>query len=258
MWRGSLAEISSRAQRAARLRAVELRARAYRLLVRRQGERDFDFYKHELPRVRSFPEAPLKDLCVAIVTTAGLYHRTSSEPFLVAPGRGDPSFRSVPISATSSEIGITPGHFDARAAEIDLEVVFPREALQRAAEAGLVGSLCATAMSMHGHVPEPRRLAEETAPAAATILRERGARAVVVVGACALGAQSAGLVALALETAGLPATVVTQWPELAKEAGAARTTASPFPFGMTMGPPKIAPAHDWLLRRSLGRLSPRQ
>lgn len=236
---------------------MELRARAYRLLVRRQGERDFDFFRHDRPRIRSFPEAPLKDLCVAIVTTAGLFHRPTSEPFLVAPGRGDPTFRAIAREAPPSEISITPGRFDTRASEIDLEVVFPREALQRAAEAGLVGSVCSTALSMHGHVPAPRRLLEETAPGAASTLRRCGARAVVVIGACALGAQSAGLLALAFETEGLPATVVTQWPELAREAGAARTTASPFPFGMTMGPPKIAPAHDWLLRRALGRLSPR-
>lgn len=236
---------------------MELRARAYRMLVRRQGERDFDFFKHAHPRVRSFPEAPLKDLCVAIVTTAGLFHRPSSEPYLVAPGRGDPTFRTLPVTASPSEISITPGRFDARAAEIDLEVLWPREALQRAAEAGLVGSVCGASLSLHGHIPSPERLLEETAPAAAAMLKNAGARAVLVVGACALGAQSAGLVALAFETGGLPATVVTQWPELAGEAGAARATASPFPFGMTMGPPKIAPAHDWLLRRALGRLSPR-
>lgn len=236
---------------------MELRARAYRLLVRRQGDRGFDFFHHERPHVRSFPPAPVKDLCLAVVTTAGLFHRPTGEAFLVAPGRGDPTFRVLPAGADPSTISITPGRFDVRAAEIDLEVVYPVDALARAVEAGLVGSVCDVALSMHGHVPEPRRLLEETAPAAAAQLHRQGVGAVVVVGACALGAQSAGLVALACEAEGLPAVVVTQWPELAREVGAARAVGSPFPFGMTMGPPKIAPAHDWLLRRALGLLSPR-
>ena len=236
---------------------MELRARAYRLLVRRHGEPDFDFFQHDRPRVRSFPEAPIKDLCVALVTTAGLFHRPTSEPFLVAPGRGDPSFRELPVTASPSELSITPGRFDPRAAEIDLEVVYPVAAMARAVEARLVGSLCGTALSMHGHVPQPERLIDETAPAAAQVLRRLGARAVVVVGACALGSQSAGLAALAFEAEGLPTAVVTQWPGLARQAGAARAIASPFPFGMTMGPPRVAPIHDWLVRRALGLLSPR-
>jgi hypothetical protein len=221
------------------VRGVELRARAYRLLVRRQGDRDFDFYRHSRAKVRSFLAAPLKDTQVALVTTAGLFHRPSGEPFSVAPGRGDPTFREL------------------RAAEIDLEVVYPIGALGRARDRGVVGSVCSVALSLHGHIPEPDRLFAKTAPLAAQHLRRQGAGAALIVGACALGAQSAGLTALAFETEGIPTVVVTQWPQLASEAGASRTLGSPFPFGMTMGPPLVEPLHDWILGRALARLTPR-
>lgn len=194
---------------------------------------------------------------MAIVTTAGIFHRLTAEPFAVAPGRGDTTFRQIPIAADRSELSITPGRFDLRAAEIDLNVIYPLSAMRRAQARGTIGSVCATALSLHGHIPEPESLLKCTAPLAARRLKELGAGAAIVVGACALGAQSAGLTALAFEAEGLPTVVITQWPQLARQAGAARAQATPFPFGMTMGPPLVEPLHDWLLGRALGQLTPR-
>lgn len=236
---------------------MELRARAYRLLVRRQGDRTFDFYRPSRPQVRSFLALPLKDTSVAIVTAAGIFHRPTTEPFAVAPGRGDPTFRQLPIDADRRDLSITPGRFDLRAAEIDLDVVYPLQAVRRSHARGVIGGVCATALSLHGHIPEPEPLLSRTAPDAARRIKSLGAGAAIVIGACALGAQSAGLVALAFETEGIPTVVITQWPRLAREAGASRAQATPFPFGMTMGPPRLEPLHDWLLGRALSHLTPR-
>lgn len=235
---------------------MELRARAYRLLVRRQGDRAFDFYRPSRPQVRSFLALPLKDTSVAIVTTAGIFHRPSAEPFAVAPGRGDPTFRQLPIGADRRDLSITPGRFDLRAAEIDLDVVYPVQAMRRAQARGAIGGVCGTALSLHGHIPDPEPLLNRTAPVAARQIKQLGAGAAVVIGACALGAQSAGVVALAFETEGLPTVVITQWPRLARQVGASRAQATPFPFGMTMGPPGLEPLHDWVLGRALGQLTP--
>jgi D-proline reductase (dithiol) PrdB len=92
----------------------------------------------------------LKDSKVAIVTTAGIHHR-HQEPFDMNDPEGDPTFRAINIWH-SEDLMITHDYYDHSDADMDMNIVFPRERLKEFELEGIIGRVSDTHYSFMGHI----------------------------------------------------------------------------------------------------------
>lgn len=117
----------------------------------------------------------LPEARVALVTSAGV-HLKGDRPFDMAHPQGDASFRVIPGDAPPRDLMITHDYYDHRAADRDLNCVFPLERLHELARARRIGGVAPRHIGTMGHVlgSEERRLVTETAPAIAEVLLRDG------------------------------------------------------------------------------------
>jgi D-proline reductase (dithiol) PrdB len=117
------------------------------------------------------PRIPLREASIALVTTAGV-HLKRDRPFDMENPEGDASFRVIPGDTALRDLSITHDYYDHRAADRDLNCVFPLERLHELVAAGLIGSAAPRHIGTMGHIVggEEHRLATETAPAISELL----------------------------------------------------------------------------------------
>ena len=132
------------------------------------------------------PWAPLrKDLSqskMALVSTAGL-HLRGDKPFVNDLQGGDPSYRVIPSSASSTDI--LQSHisisFDHTAFYRDINIAFPIDRARELVERGVIGSVSENYYSFMGGLGDLRRVIEDTGPRAAQCLNEEGVDLVFLV-----------------------------------------------------------------------------
>ncbi len=114
---------------------------------------------------------PLPEARIALVTSAGV-HLKDDSPFDMENPDGDASCRVIPGDASLRDLTITHDYYDHRAADRDLNCVFPLERLRELARTGRIGRVAPRHIGTMGHIlgPEERRLVAETAPAIARLL----------------------------------------------------------------------------------------
>ncbi|MGH7547595.1 MAG: glycine/sarcosine/betaine reductase selenoprotein B family protein [Gemmatimonadales bacterium] len=136
------------------------------------------------PERGDIPWAParvsLPEASIALVTSAGV-HLKRDRPFDMANPEGDASFRVIPGDSAMRDLTITHDYYDHRAADRDLNCVFPLERLRELAAAGRIGRVAPRHVGTMGHIlgTEERRLVTETAPAIARLLVDDGVDYVV-------------------------------------------------------------------------------
>jgi D-proline reductase (dithiol) PrdB len=142
-------------------------------------------------RVATFPDVPwvpldrpVRELTVAMVTTAGVHLRTDL-PFDMSDRAGDPSFREIPSGAHGPDLMVTHDYYDHRDADRDVNVVFPVDRLREMEKDGEIGGLAPVFYSFMGHVGEPHlpELRERTSREVARRLAAAGAGLVLLSGA---------------------------------------------------------------------------
>jgi len=118
---------------------------------------------------------PLSEARIALLTSAGV-HLTGDRPFDMANPEGDATFRVIPGDTPLRDLTITHDYYDHRAADRDLNCVFPLERLRELAAARRIGRVAPRHIGTMGHIlgAEERRLVTETAPAIARLLVEDG------------------------------------------------------------------------------------
>ncbi len=121
------------------------------------------------------PRIPLGKASIALVTSAGV-HLKHDQPFDMENPEGDASFRFLPGDTALRDLTITHDYYDHRAADRDVNCVFPLERLRELAAAGKIGRIALRHIGTMGHIlgAEERRSVTETAPAIARILVEDG------------------------------------------------------------------------------------
>ncbi len=114
---------------------------------------------------------PLARASVALVTSAGV-HLKSDRPFDMKNPDGDASFRVIPGDTALYDLTITHDYYDHRAADHDVNCVFPLGRLREVAAAGKVGCVARRHIGTMGHIlrPEGWRLVADRAPAIARLL----------------------------------------------------------------------------------------
>ena len=142
-------------------------------------------YPYRRYRVRDSPVTPLSkpisELRFALVTTGGL-RGVDDPPFDRTDLAGDVSFRE--IGAATDLRALVEDHksdaFDHAGVAADPNLVFPLDRFRELAGLGLIGGLGPRHLSFVGSIVNPRRLIEETAPAAARLLKSDGVDAVLL------------------------------------------------------------------------------
>lgn len=144
-----------------------------------------------VPLPQAEMKKPLRDVRLALFTT-GAVSLTSQEPFYPAEWsyeeairharsfiQRDPTLKLIPRDTPNDYLRVDHIAYDLRAAQRDINVIFPLEHLRALAAAGEIGELAPNAYSFHGLTNVPR-LRDVYAPAWAQQLLQAGIDAVVL------------------------------------------------------------------------------
>lgn len=94
---------------------------------------------------------PLAECRVALVTTAGIHHR-SQRPFDMRDTDGDPTWRELHTASLFDDFLITHDYYDHSDAEKDPNIILPLDRLHEFVAEGRIGSLAETHYSFMGHI----------------------------------------------------------------------------------------------------------
>ncbi len=128
----------------------------------------------EIPLPPLVPLArPLNQARIGVVTAAGV-HLESQQPFDMDDSEGDSSFRVLPADALPADLTITHDYYDHRAADRDLNLIYPVERLGDLAARGEIGGVAPRHVGMMGHLygAQWTRLNRDTAAQIADVFRE--------------------------------------------------------------------------------------
>lgn len=143
-----------------------------------------------------FPDAPfaplrkpLREATVALFSSGAVY-LDDQDPYYPAEFTYEqavrdvrkatecfPSLRVIPAETPQERLRVGHVAFDIRAAQKDINVIFPLTRLRELAQEGVIGSLAQRNYSYHGLTNIPR-LVQESAPAWAQMLKDDGVDAV--------------------------------------------------------------------------------
>ncbi|MBI5431226.1 MAG: hypothetical protein HZA52_00160 [Planctomycetes bacterium] len=222
-------------------------------MIRASADPEFAFVRR-LAVPWTVPRAPLRELRVALITTAGL-HRRDDAPFrALEEPLGDPSFRTLAHLVARDELALEQGYVDPKYTAVDPEVALPMHALQELAMRGVVGEPAPRHHSFVGGVIRPLPGLLASAAELARELRADGVDAALLIPNCSICVQTAALVACELEARAIATVCVTLIPELTRVVGAPRSLAVHFPFGAPLGDPGHAELHRAVLAEALALL----
>lgn len=182
---------------------------------------------------------PLSQCRVSILSTSGA-SLTSSPPFN-ADARDDLRCDAIAGDADTSDFVINDNYYNHTDASQDLNCMFPLDRLRELAAEGVIGSVAPHVYSgFMGRIYIRDAVCNEAAPALAAKLKADGVDLLIVVPACPLDHQTAGLVARVVEEQGIPTVTVSTGRDLSKNVLPPRTVFVNFPMGNAFGRPKNA------------------
>jgi D-proline reductase (dithiol) PrdB len=129
--------------------------------------------------------APLKQLTLAFVTTAGVYVEGREPPFDAErerrePTWGDPSFRTIPLDAPRQGIGASHLHVNNDFVRGDLNVAIPLDPALDAVADGRLGAVAQNHYSLMGYQLDTREWERRWVPEVAGRLRAEGVHAALI------------------------------------------------------------------------------
>ena len=140
---------------------------------------------------------------LALISSAGAYI-DGTNPFDTSSANGDVSFREIPIDVESSDLKFAARGYDPTAVQTDANSALPVARLLEFESNGIIGQLNPVFWSFCGYIPDAAKIADELAPNLVERVRRYEVQAALLVPASRLCHQSIGLVARALELAGIP------------------------------------------------------
>jgi len=176
---------------------------------------------------------PLTGTTVALVSSAGA-HTVGDTPFRPY---ADYSLREIPATATDAELTFASGSYDNSDVNADPNCLFPLARLRELADRGVIGGITPTHFAMQGGGAEIELVKTRTGPELVRRLRECGAEAVALVGACGSCHRSAVVLQRLIEQAGIPTVIIASLPTVAAQLGAPRIATADTPMGAALGAP---------------------
>jgi D-proline reductase (dithiol) PrdB len=142
-------------------------------------------------------------LNLGLISSAGAYI-DGTDPFDTSSANGDLSFREIPIEVGQSDLKFAGRGYDPTAVQKDANAELPVERLLEFEQNGIIGQLNPVFWSFCGFIPDAAKVVDELAPTLVERVRRYEVQAALLVPASKLCHQSIGLVARALELAGIP------------------------------------------------------
>lgn len=124
---------------------------------------------------------PLRACKFGLVTSAGLYLKSTQPPFDLAreqaePTWGDPTFRVIPLETPQSALGVSHLHLNESAILADVNVVLPLSRFRELAAMGRIGGVAAehySFMGYQGFPPDTTAWTEKYGPQVAARFKQQ-------------------------------------------------------------------------------------
>ena len=169
------------------------------------GSENLDDYPWVKNRRAPFMPArrALPMLNLALISSAGAYI-DGTAAFDTSSPAGDANFREIPIEVEAVDLRFATRGYDGTAVHQDVNSQLPIERLLEFEKNGIIGQLNPVFWSFCGYIPDAMGVAENLAPSLVERAQRYEVQAALLVPASTLCHQSIGLVARALEVAGIP------------------------------------------------------
>lgn len=139
-------------------------------------------------------------LNLALISSAGAY--IDGTPAFV--DEADVSFREIPIDVGGEDLRYVGRGYDPAAVQQDMNAQIPVERLLEFENNGIIGQLNPVFWSFSGFIPDAARIVDELVPSLLERINRYEVQAALLAPASRLCHQSIGLVARAIELAGIP------------------------------------------------------
>lgn len=217
------------------------------------GSRSDDNYPFVANRRAPFTPArrALPMLNLALISTAGAYIDGTPEF-----GFNDLTFKEIPIEVEASDLKFTPRGYDATAVNSDPNSQLPIERLLEFERNGIIGQLNGVFWSFSGYITSADQVANELAPKIVERLVRYEVQAALLIPASRLCHQSAGLVARAIEIAGIPTMTIAVLKDVVESVRPSRVAFYEGELGSVAGKPNFPEHQRRILDESLRLIEP--
>lgn len=215
---------------------------------------DYPFVRNRrapfMPARRALPM-----LNLALISSAGAYI-DGTAPFDTASATGDLQLKEIPIEVEASDLKFSARGYDPAAVHEDTNAQIPVSRLLEFEQNGIIGQLNPVFWSFCGYIPDAAGIANELAPK----LVERAVRyevqAALLIPASVLCHQSVGLLARALELAGVPTMTVGVVKDVVESVRPPRVALYNGQLGAVSGLPKFPEHQRRILDEALRLIEP--
>ena len=142
-------------------------------------------------------------LNLALISSAGAYIE-GTEAFDTSTPDGDLQFKEIPIEVEAEDLRFAVRGYDPSAVEKDINAQLPIERLLEFEGNGIIGQLNPIFWSLCGYIPNAARLVDEVSGKLVERLVRHEVQAALLIPASKLCHQTVGLLARAIEAAGIP------------------------------------------------------
>jgi D-proline reductase (dithiol) PrdB len=177
-------------------------------------------------------------LNVGLISSAGAYI-DGTEAFDTASRDGDLNFREIPIEVEAGDLKYSAKGYDPASVEQDRNAQIPIDRLLEYQANGVIGSLNPVWWSLSPYIPNAARVADELAPALGARLERYDIHLALFIPASKLCHQTLGIVARAVELAGIPTISLSVDPSVTDSVRPPRTVYYNGDLGSVAGRP------DW-------------
>lgn len=175
-------------------------------------------------------------LNLALISSAGAYIN-GTDPFDIESRDGDAAFREIPIEVEAEDLIYAARGYDPAAVRLDRNAQIPIERLMEYEANAVIGRLNHVWWSLSSYVPNARLIAEQTAPQIAERVARYEVQAALLVPASRLCHQTLGIVARALEQAGIPTIMLSVDRSMTDRVRPPRSAYYDGEFGSVVGKP---------------------
>ncbi len=140
---------------------------------------------------------------LGLISSAGAYI-DGTEAFDTQSKRGDVSYREIPIEVDAADLCYSARGYDTSAVKQDRNCLMPIDRLLEYQENAVIGRLNSAVWSVSSYIPDAALVADELGPQIVERLERYDVKAALFVPATRLCHQTLGIIARAVESAGIP------------------------------------------------------
>lgn len=218
----------------------------------RDGDVDSDY---PFVRNRRAPFTParraLPMLNLALISSAGA-HIDGTPEF----SESDATFKEIPVDVQGEDLRYSARGYDPAAVQQDMNAEIPIERLREFENNGIIGQLNPVFWSFSGFIPDAARIADELVPVLLERINRYEVQAALLVPASRLCHQSIGLVARAIELAGVPTMTLAVLKDIAEMVRPPRVAFYAGELGSVAGKPNFPEHQRRILDEALRLIEP--